>query len=175
MTVQTKIKTQRYLIYALIVFLAHILQNTLFIFPEIASVRPLLLISVAVCIAMFEGELVGAVAGLVAGILWDTVTVTADGYNALYLTVTCAICGVLLRIFMRNNIITYIIMNSGITAVYLITYVLFFISARGIDGGTQLFFRYYLPMGIYSLLLTPFWYILIRTVNRKFSFDYTEY
>ncbi len=175
MTVQTKIKAQRYFIYALIVFLAHIFQNTICIFPQIASVRPILLISVAVCISMFEGELVGAVAGLVAGILWDTVTVTADGYNALYLMVACGVCGVLLRIFMRNNIITYVIMNSGITAIYFITYVIFFISSRGIDGGIQMFFRYYLPMGIYSLLLTPLWYMLIRAVYRKFSFDYTEY
>ncbi len=175
MTVQRKIKTQRYLIYALIGFLAHLFQNSICIFPEIASVRPILLISVAVCIAMFEGEVVGAVAGLVAGMLWDTVTVTADGYNALYLMVACAVCGMLLRIFMRNNIITYIIMNSGITIIYLVTYVLFFISARGIDGGTLIFLRYYLPMGIYSLLLTPLWYVLIRAIYRKFSFEYTEY
>ncbi len=175
MNVQTKIKTKRYLMYALIIFLAHILQNIVPIFPESASVRPILLISVAVCIAMFEGELVGAVAGAFAGILWDTVTVTADGYNALYLMIACAVCGVLLRIFMRNNIITYFIMNSSIMFIYLVSYVLFFITARGIDGGGQVFLRYYLPMGIYSFILTPLWYYLIRTVYRKFSFDYTEY
>lgn len=175
MTVQTKIKTKRYLVYALIIFLAHLLQSTVPIFPQIVSVRPLLMISVAVCISMFEGEIIGAVAGLVSGMLWDTVTVTADGYNALYLMLACAVCGVLLRIFMRNNIITFFIMNSGITILYLITYVLFFVSARGIDGAGQIFLRYYLPMGVYSILLTPLWYILIRTVYRKFSFDYTEY
>ncbi len=175
MNVQTKTKTKRYLVYALIIFLAHILQNIVSIFPEPASIKPILLIPVAVCIAMFEGELVGAAAGIFAGVLWDTVTVTADGYVALYLMVACAICGVLLRIFMRNNIITYFIMNSAIMGIYLITYVLFFISARGIDGAGQIFFRFYLPMGIYSFILSPLWYYLIRTVYRKFSFDYTEY
>ena len=175
MNVQTKIKTKRYLMYALIIFLAHILQNIVPVFPESASARPILLIPVAVCIAMFEGELVGAVAGIFAGILWDTVTVTADGYNALYLMIACAVCGVLLRIFMRNNIITYFIMNSSIMFIYLVSYVLFFITARGIDGAGQIFFRYYLPMGIYSFILTPLWYYLIRAVYRKFSFDYTEY
>lgn len=175
MTVQTKTKTKRYLLYALIVFLAHLLQNTLSIFPEIAGVQPVLLISVAVCIAMFEGELVGAAAGFVAGALWDTVTVTADGYNALYLTLACAICGVLLRIFMRNNIVTYVIMNSAITIIYFISYVLFFVAARGIDGSMQILLRYYVPMGIYSLVLTPLWYMLIRAVYRKFSTNYTQY
>lgn len=175
MTVQTKTKAKRYLCYFLIILLAHLFQNTICIFPEIVSVRPILLISVAVCISMFEGELVGAVAGLLAGSLWDTVTVTADGYNAFYLMGACAVCGVLLRILMRNNIITFAIMNSGITLFYLITYVLFFISARGIDGAGEMFFRYYIPMAIYTLIFTPLWYILIRSIYRKFSYDYTEY
>jgi len=175
MNVQTKTKVKRYAVYGAILLLAHILQNSLTVFPEILSVRPVLLISAAVCIAMFEGELVGAVAGLVAGALWDTVTTTADGYNAFYLMLACAVCGVLLRIFMRNNIITYIMMNTAITTLYFLSYVLFFITARGIDGGADMLLRYYLPMGVYSLLLTPVWYVIIRAVNRKFSYSYTEY
>ena len=78
MRVQTKTKLKRYAVYGVIILLAHIFQNILTIFPEIASVRPVLLISVALCIAMFEGEVVGAVAGLLSGALWDTLTVTAD-------------------------------------------------------------------------------------------------
>ncbi len=175
MNVQTKVKTKRYLIYALIIFLAHILQNTVPFFPEILSVKPILLIQVAVCIAMFEGEIVGAAAGLLAGVLWDTVTVTADGYVALYLMIACAVCGVLLRIFMRNNIVTYFIMCAGILFIYLVTYVIFFISARGIDDAGQIFLRYYIPMGLYSFILTPLWYYIVRTIYRKFSIDYTEY
>ena len=175
MNVQKKIRIKRYLMYALIIFASHILQNTIFIFPPLFSVRPILLISVAVCIAVFEGEIIGAAAGLFAGALWDTVTVTADGYNALYLVVVCAICGVLLRVFMRNNIITYIIMNTVITVLYILSYVLFFVATRALGGEGQLLLRYYLPMGIYTLVLTPFWYILIRAVYRKFSFNYTEY
>ncbi len=172
MTVQTKEKVKRFSLYALLLIGAHIFQNSLPIFPEIAGVRPTLLISVAVCIAMFEGEVVGAVAGFFAGALWDTVTVTADGYNALYLMVMCAVCGVLLRIFMRNNLITFTIMNTSITVFYFVTYVLFFIRARGIDGGAVLFARFYAPMALYSLLLTPIWYFIIRAINRKFSDHY---
>ncbi len=175
MRLQTKTKVKRYTAYGIIVLLAHILQNILTIFPEIASVGPVLLISVAVCISMYEGEVVGAIVGLLSGALWDTLTVTADGYNAVFLMVMCAFCGVMLRIFMRNNIITYIMMNTGVTTFYFLTYVLFFITARGIDGGSEMLLRYYLPMGLYSIVLTPFWYVIIRAVNRKFSYSYTEY
>ena len=67
MTQQTKIKLKRYGIFTLIILCAHLLQNSLMIFPEIAGIRPILLISVAVCSAMFEGEVIGVVAGLFAG------------------------------------------------------------------------------------------------------------
>lgn len=170
-----KMKLKKYAVYALILLSAHIFQNSLRIFPDIFGVRPALLISAAVCIAMYEGEIAGAAAGLFAGALWDTVTGAADGYNALFLAVSCAFCGVVLRIFLRNNILTYIWVNSIVTVLYFASYVLFFITSRGIDGGLSIFFKYYLPMAVYSLILTPFWYLIIRRVNRKFPIAYIEY
>lgn len=170
-----KTRLKKYVVYILIILASHLLQNLLPIFPMIFGVRPILLLSAAVCIAMYEGEIIGAAIGLFAGALWDTVTVTADGYNALYFVVACAFCGVLLRVFLRNNILTFLWMNSIITVFYCLTYVLFFITTRGIDGGILLFFKYYLPMAVYSVLLTPFWYLIIRSVNRKFKISYIEY
>lgn len=170
-----KIKLKKYAVYVLLLLLSHLFQNSLQIFPAFFGVRPVLLISVTVCIAMYEGEIAGAAIGLFAGALWDTVTVTADGYNALYLMGSCAICGMVLRIFLRNNILTYIWINTIITVLYFATYVIFFITSRGISGGLLLFFKFYLPMAVYSVLLTPFWYLIIRHINRKFPIAYIEY
>lgn len=170
-----KTKLKKYTVYILLLLFAHLLQNSLRIFPEIFGVRPVLLISAVVCIAMYEGEIVGAAIGLFAGALWDTVTVAADGYNALFLMAACAFCGVFLRVFLRNNILTYLWINSLVTVIYFATYVIFFITSRGIDGGFMIFFRYYLPMAVYSLVLTPFWYITVRAINRKFPIAYIEY
>lgn len=174
MNIVTKRKIQRYTLYAVMLLLASIFQNTLHIFPEILSVRPVLLISVSVCIAMFEGEAIGALAGFLAGAVWDTVTVAADGYNAFYLMTACAVCGMVLRVFMRNNLITFFMMNSLVTSIYFIFYVLFFISARGVAHGGIMLLRYYLPMAVYSILLTPIWYYIIKAVNRRFSSDYVN-
>ncbi len=175
MNTVNKTKLKKYAVYALILLLSHLLQNSLHIFPAFFGVKPVLLISAVVCIAMYEGEIVGAAIGLFAGALWDTVTVTADGYNALFLMAACAFCGVFLRVFLRNNILTYLWINSLITGIYFASYVIFFITSRGIDGGLIIFFRYYLPMAVYSVILTPFWYLIIRGVNRKFRIAYIEY
>lgn len=170
-----KIKIKKYAVYALLLLFLHLIQNSLRIFPAIFGIRPVLLISAAICIAMYEGEIAGAAAGLFAGALWDTVTVSADGYNALFLTVACALCGAVMRIFLRNNILTYIWINSIVTVIYFATYVIFFITSQGIDGGLMLFFRFYLPMAVYSVILTPFWYLIIRKINMKFPIAYIEY
>ena len=172
MTVRTKAKIKKYGLYILMLILAGIFQNTLHIFPSIYGIRPILLIQVAVSIAMFEGEVVGAVAGFLAGALWDIVTVSADGYVAFYLMVTCAICGMLLRILMRNNFITFIIMNGSITTIFFLFYALLFVGARGIYGSFYMILRAYLPMVIYSLLLSPIFYYLVRAINRKYTVDY---
>lgn len=175
MNTVNKTKLKKYAVYVLILLLSHLFQNSLRIFPAFFGVRPVLLISAVVCIAMYEGEIVGAAIGLFAGALWDTVTVTADGYNALFLMAACAFCGVFLRVFLRNNILTYLWINSLVTCIYFASYVIFFITSRGIDGGLMIFFRYYLPMAVYSVILSPFWYLIIRGVNRKFPIAYIEY
>lgn len=175
MNTVNKIKLKKYAVYTVLLLAAHLFQNSLQIFPAFFGVRPVLLISAVVCIAMYEGEIVGAAIGLFAGALWDTVTVAADGYNALFLMAACAFCGVFLRIFLRNNILTYLWINSLVTVFYFATYVIFFITSRGIDGGLLIFFKYYVPMAVYSVILTPFWYLIIRGVNRKFPIAYIEY
>lgn len=175
MNTVNKTKLKKYAVYVLLLMLTHLLQNSLLVFPAVFGVRPVLLISAAVCIAMYEGEIAGAVTGLFAGALWDTVTVAADGYNALFLMAACAFCGVFLRVFLRNNILTFLWINTLVTVLYFATYVIFFITSRGIDGGLMIFFKFYLPMAAYSVILTPFWYLIIKGINKKFPIAYIEY
>lgn len=175
MTIQNKTKLKRYASYTIILLLAHLFQNSIRIFPEILNVRPILIISLSLCIAMFEGEFIGAIFGLFAGALWDTVTAAADGYNAAFLMVLCAVCGVVLRIFLRNNLVSFAIINSVSTVFYFLTYVLFFYTANGVGGAWTLLIRYYLPMTLYTLMLTPFVYAVIRAVDKKYPQNYMEY
>lgn len=175
MTIQNKTKLKRYTLYVVVLVLAHLFQNSIQIFPEVLGVRPVIIIPLALCIAMYEGEFKGALVGLFAGALWDTVTVTADGYNAAFLMIMCAACGMLLRIFWRNNIITFAIINAATLVLYFFTRVLFFYVAQGVDGAEALIIRCYLPMALYSFLLTPLWFVLVGAINKKYPLNYMEY
>ena len=61
----------RYIIYIVLIVLTAVLQNSLNIIPEIFGARAFVLLSLCVCIAMYEREIASAVFGVIAGVLWD--------------------------------------------------------------------------------------------------------
>ena len=175
MNIRSKTGLKKFIVYFALILFAHILQNVVLVFPSIGGVRPVLLISAVIGIAMFEGEIIGAVAGIFAGALWDTVTVFADGYNALMLMVICAFSGLILRIFLQKNLLTFVMVNGIASLVYFLLYALFFVTSRGIDNSIWLFVRFYFPMAFYSLAVSPIAYAAVNLTNQKIPFRYIEY
>lgn len=167
----TKTLILRRFLFALIILLAHILQNSRGVFPSIFGIHANLLLPLTVCIGMFEREVAGAFLGLFAGVLWDTVSGLGDGYNALFLMLASALCGLLITLVMRNNLMTALLLSAGTCLVYAILYVVFFVLAEGVDSSGYLLLRYYLPNALYSFIFTPIWYLLVRSVMRKTKLD----
>ena len=82
------------------------------LFPEIFGVKANPLIPLVICIGMFEREIAGAVLGMLAGILWDSVSPMGDGYNALLLMLAGAAAGLLIDYLMRNNLMTALLLSG---------------------------------------------------------------
>lgn len=167
----TKILIVRRLIFAFIILITHILQNSRGFVPNIFGARAFLLIPLVVCIAMFEKELAGAGLGLFAGALWDTVSGIGDGYDAFFLMMLGAVCGFLLNVIMRNHLLTALILVLVSCLLYSGTYVVFFVLSEGVDSVGYLFLRYYLPSCAYTTLFTPIYYLLVRVVMRRTALD----
>lgn len=163
----TKILIVRRLSFVILILFVNILQNTRGYFPEIFGARAFLLIPLVVCIGMFEREITGAVLGLFAGALWDVFSGLGDGYNTLFLMVIGAMCGLLINLLMRNHLLTALILCTGASVAYVLSYALFFIVAQGLDNAWFLIFRYYLPSCIYTLIFTPLFYIIVRAIMKK--------
>ena len=153
--------------FAALILLTHIIQNTGGLFPSVFGVKANLLIPLVVCLGMFERELPGAFLGMFAGVLWDTVSGVGDGYNALFLMITGAVCGLLINLLMRNNLMTALLMSASACVIYALLYVVFFQLADGVDSTGYLLWRYYLPSALYSFVFTPLWYLIVRGIMRK--------
>ena len=67
---QRKKNGVKWLLYTFLLFLAFILQTTVG-FLQVFGVKPIFILPVMVYISMFEGELAGAVVGIIGGLFWN--------------------------------------------------------------------------------------------------------
>lgn len=142
------------------------MQNTDGFFPQIFGVRALLLIPAVVCTAMFERDIVGMLFGLFAGMLWD-ITASGNNFNALYLLAVGFICGTLINTVMRNNVVTASLLSVGFIIIYSLGYWLFQYVFASIDGAAHVLVRYYLPGILYTAILVPIIFIIVRAVEKN--------
>ncbi len=170
MTLETQKKNLifRRLSLALILLLVSVLQNTDGYFPQVFGIRALLLIPAVVCIAMFERDIWGMMLGLFAGALWD-VFASGASFNALFLLTTGFLCGTLINTIMRNNIVTASILTFIFSAIYNIGYWFFNYIFAGLDSTVFMLLRYYLPSIAYTTVFVPIIFIIIRSVEKRFS------
>ncbi len=158
-----KPKYIRYGIYSAIILIAFVLQSTSVSFPEIFGARAYLLVCVAISIAMHEREIPAAIFGAACGILADTAA-GLEGFNALVLTILCAVCSILISHLMQNNIVTAFVLSAGATAIYEVLYVIVNYSISiGIVPWRQIS-TFYLPSFVYTLIFVPVFYYIIKKV-----------
>ncbi len=164
---RTKLLLIRRSLFLVLIWIGHLLQNTSGFFPEIFGVRAYFLISLTVVLGLFERELPGALYGIFAGALWDSVSGLGDGFNALYLMLIGAVCGILINTVMRNNLRTALLLSGAAHLLYALLYLVFFLLAEGVDSVGFLFWRYLFPSVLYSLAFTPILYFFVRAVMQK--------
>lgn len=170
----------RRVIYTVFILVTAVLQNTQGLFPEIFGVRAMLLISAVVCISMHEREISGIFFGLFAGLLWDVYSGGLFNFNAIMLTAIGFACGALVGSIMRNNLATALLMTSVSVLVYntlywFKEYIFNFSKAAGethltfhsYPGAGMAYLRFYLPACVYTIILMPACYFLVRFIRNK--------
>jgi rod shape-determining protein MreD len=166
------VKWATYTIAFIIIF---IFQFTPYLLPKIFDISPLLLIPAVICIAMFEGEAVGAVFGIVAGILWDSQSGRVFGFNCLFLMIFGIIIGLLIQYLFHNTVVSALLFTLLATVILeLITWYFFY----SIYGDNQIVFallQVILPTTIYTLLLSIPIYIGFRKLNKILETDSSIY
>ncbi len=176
MTLTGKRKKQIYrraLLAAVILGLS-LIQNTAGGLLKIGGVGPLLLIPAVVAAAMYEGDIAGIFYGLFAGALWD-VFAKGNNFNAIFLVATGFACGMLILTVMRVNFVTHLLLSSCASGLYCIGYWFFHFITPHIDRAFITLLVFYLPMAIFTSVLSPLVFLLIRAIEIKFRTEqYTE-
>ncbi|MDD3692810.1 MAG: rod shape-determining protein MreD [Oscillospiraceae bacterium] len=152
--------------YGLVILLTIILQSLPRFLPQLLSAKPLLIIPVVVCIAMFEGPVDGAAAGVCGGILWDLFSDRLLGFNALILLILCCACGLMSQLLIRNNLLSTLMMTAATLFVQGILSWFFYDLLLDFENSLTALLYFTLPGIFYTLILTPPIYLAVYAVAR---------
>lgn len=169
MELSKKQKTIKYFCYCLMILLADLLQNTGDLFPQIFGARCFLLLPLAIILAMGEDIIASAFMGLFAGLLWDMSGAVHLGFNCIFIAVVCFLSSALVTYIVRDTFITNMICAALVIILYCFLYWLFFIVIKGVDGGEPTLFSFYIPCAIYTLILTPVIWLIMKPVKAKLN------
>lgn len=159
----------KWVIYYLILVGLFVLQSTPG-FLSVFGIRPVLILSYAIFVSMYEGELYGSIFGAVAGLLWDMGGSSVSGYKALLMLVICCCVSLFTLHLVRNNVFSAAIFTSiAISIVFLLDF-FFYYGLWGYDGSAQMILKNIIPTMVASVIFSLPIYYLVRKINRSFSF-----
>ena len=155
------LQTIQWLCFALLAMLSF------FIMTSGSSVKPLLLIPLALCISAQFGEIPAAAAGVVGGLLTDIACGKLLGYNAIWLVMCCVMTSLLHSYYLRDKLLNVLLLTAVCTAVQGYLDFMFYYAIWGHQDVDLIYTHIMLPSGIMTLVCTiPIW-LIVRWICRK--------
>ncbi len=154
----------------LLVFVAivtAVVQNTPGFNLDFAGLSPMLAVPFVVSIAMYERSLGGLVFGFIAGVFWDFVSYGADGMFTLLLTLIGFSVGALTTFYLRNRLVTAVLLSFVSCTGVSVAYWLIFILRKGYDGMWEILFTHFIPLAVYSALFIFVYYYLVGFIIKS--------
>ncbi|MEG0692589.1 MAG: rod shape-determining protein MreD [Oscillospiraceae bacterium] len=158
----------KWAIYYLLLLFFYTLQTTPELF-QIFGVKPVLILPLVVCISMYEGVMPSAIVAMIAGLLWDISSDKLFGFNAIIL-LSCSVLISLVCIYYLRTKLVNSIGFCCITALLqgLLDFV-FYYAIWNYSNVSVILLHDILPTIVYTVLLTPIFYYLIRLIGVKFN------
>ena len=160
---ETKLRIQKMSIYGAFLLLFYVLQTTPG-FLTFWGAKPLLVLPFAICIAMMDGELVGGLFGLAAGVLCDTSGITLFGINSLLYMAACMAVGLLVIYYMQPSRLNSLIFTGTTMVLRQLFEYFFYYVMWGYEDISIILLRHMLPTVLLTLAVTPLMYELVRLI-----------
>lgn len=168
MTKKTHLWVLKYALMVLLLWALYILQTTPRLF-SIYGVKPILVVPAAVCMAMFDGEMVGGIMGGLAGLLCDLGSFTIFGFNGIIVLACCATIGLLTIYLTQLRLMNALLLGFGTLLIRGVLEYFFYFQIWNLDGRSQVFLASTLPTVLYSAITIIPLYFLVRYM--KYYFD----
>lgn len=118
---------------------------------------------------MFEKEKYAPWYGLACGLLMDMVSPSMVGYHALIFMLLCTFIGHISTAYLRNTLLTNLVMGSFLVFFSQSLYWLFFLEFKQVAGASLIYLTDYLPTILLNILLVIPAFFLILVIHKKFK------
>ena len=169
MELTQKERTIKYCLYAVLVLLAALLQNVLASHFEIGGARCFILLPAAVIIGINEDEKIAALYGLLGGAVLDITSAQTKCFNAVFLMLACYAASLLVAFYFRSTFHYNMAAVWLTVALYCLLYWLLFVLLKGSTGAGYVLARFYLPSAVYTGVVTPLLYLLLKPLGNKLN------
>lgn len=162
-------KWVRWALYAAELLLLFVLQETPGLMPMLMGVKPMLVLSAVLTMAMLEDGIPAMMLGLFSGLLCDLGGGSPMGYHALVFGLLCFFLSSLCGTRMQIHLYTCVLMGlwTAFLPVFLDWLLLYMAAGYSLPGYALI--NAYLPMYFYTLLMIPVCYGLQKLVFRFFG------
>lgn len=167
MTEEKKKNLIKRAVWALLISAAFLLQSTDGISPKIGNIPVTAVLPVLSVICMFEKEKTACWYGLFAGLLMDVVSPSMVGYNALILLILSTGIGFLSTNYLRNTLLTNLLVGFAFVFLNRSLYWLFFIEFKQLANAGGTYLTVYLPSIFIDWILIIPTFFIIRAINLK--------
>ncbi len=156
----------KWTLYTVVLLLSYMLGQNPYLF-SLWGLRPVLILPVAVCVAMFEHEFSGGVFAVVAGILWGCSADAVFGYYAILLLVVGVATGLICSYGMSPTLFTSLLLAGGFALLIGLLDFFFFYVLWDYSELWQFLISRMLPtVGLTTLSVVPYFYIT-RLIHKK--------
>ncbi|MBR3150274.1 MAG: rod shape-determining protein MreD [Eubacterium sp.] len=169
MKLSKKDLTIKYLSYGVILAVAALLQNVSGLWFEIGGARCFFVVPAAILLSLGEDERNGALIGLFAGFLWDSVSAAHMGFNCIVLMLLCYFASAFVNFVFRNTFWVGFVSAAVATLIYCVLYWLLIVMPRGGDGAALSILYFYLPSFLYTAAVGFFVAIIFSPVKEKLN------
>ena len=160
--------TGKHVVYGVLLLLFYIMQTTPRLF-EIAGVKPVWVLPLAIAVAMHEGEFAGGVYGACAGLLCDIGGFSLFGFNGFIFCLAAVCAGLLIIYMMQCNVAGCMLF---VFAAMMLRGSIGYMFAYGIweyENAWRIFMLHTLPTAAYTTAAGIPLYYLLRAIFLKFE------
>ena len=100
---------------------------------------------------------------------WTLWGISMAGFNALFFMLLCFGVSAVMERYIRSTFVTHMLFALPAPFLYGLLYWLCFILIKGVDGGTNTLFTFYLPCALYTAVVAPILWFLLRPLRQRLN------